>query len=80
MISEMSNKMYWKDKDGNNYKLPSHCINNSIGDYYYLSNENTAHQIEKMLNPLVCYAGMAGMSAFIEKDFLWNLQNKKDTI
>ena len=72
--------MYWKDKDGNNYELPSHYINNSIGDYYYyLSDGNITHQIERMLNPLVCYAGMAGMSAFIGEGFLWNLQNKKDT-
>lgn len=75
----MSNKMYWEDKDGNNYELPSHCINNSIGDYYY-SDGNTVHKIERMLNPLVCYAGMAGMSTFIGKGFLWNLQNEKDII
>ena len=76
----MSNKMHWKDKDGNNYKLPSHCINNSIGDYYYLSDRNTAHQNEIMFNPLVCHSGIAGISAFIGEKFLWNLQNEKDTI
>lgn len=72
--------MHWKDKDGNNYKLPSHCINNSIGDYYYLSDRNTAHKNEIMFNPLVRYLGMAGISAFIGEKFLWNLQNEKDTI
>lgn len=51
----------------------------AIGDYYY-SDGNTVHKIERMLNPLVCYAGMAGMSTFIGKGFLWNLQNEKDTI
>lgn len=61
--------MYWKDKDGNNYKLPSHCTNNSIGDYYYLTDGNTAHQIERMLNPLVSYSGMVGISALIGEDF-----------
>lgn len=71
--------MYWKDKDGNNYELPSHCINNSIGDYCYCDG-NSVHQFEIMFNPLVCYAGMAGMSVFIGKGFLWNLQNEKDTI
>ncbi len=60
--------MYWKDKDGNNYKLPSHRINNSIGDYYY-SNGHALHQIERMLNPLVSYSGMVGISALIGEDF-----------
>jgi hypothetical protein len=54
--------MYWKDKDGNNYKLPSHCVNTSIGDYDYY-NVNTMHQIERVLNPLVSPLGMVGMLA-----------------
>lgn len=61
MILEMSNKMYWKDKDGNNYELPSHYVNSPIGDYYY-GDGNALHQVERVLNPLVRYRGMVGMN------------------
>jgi hypothetical protein len=69
--------MYWEDKDGNNYELPSHCVNSPIGDYYY-GDVGALHQVERVLNPLVRYRGMAGISALIGENFLWNLQNRKD--
>jgi hypothetical protein len=52
--------MYLKNKDGNNYELPSHCVNRPIGDYYY-GDGNALHQVERVLNPLVRYRGMAGI-------------------
>ena len=76
MILEMSNKMYWKDKDGNNYELPSHCVNSPIGDYCY-SDGSALHQIERMLNPLVRYSGMAGISILIEEEFYGFYKTKK---
>jgi hypothetical protein len=53
--------MYWKDKDGNNYELPSHCVNSPIEGCYY-GDVGALHQVERVLNPLVCYRGMAGMN------------------
>lgn len=53
--------MYWEDKDGNNYGLPSHCVNNPIGDYCY-GDGSALHQVERMLNPLVSYQGIVGMN------------------
>ena len=68
--------MYWEDKDGNKYELPTHCVNSPIGDCYYYDG-NTMHQVERVLNPLTTPLGMVGMLAFIGKECLGS-QNKKE--
>ena len=60
--------MYYIGNDGTYYEVPSHCVDSSIGDYYY-GDGHALHQIEKMLNPLVGYSGMVGISALIGEDF-----------